>query len=113
MPLTECMTRTTHRQYQVWMRWLSDEWNRPSRTDHYLMQLAAMQTKDRTLGEMQIKFERKEEQKPPMTPEEIAEEKRIRTLEAKSRHRTLRKQNLADHPKAQSKPPTRRPRRGK
>lgn len=29
----------THRQYEAWQAWLRAEWNRPSRTDHYLMQL--------------------------------------------------------------------------
>lgn len=30
----------THRQYLVWQTWLAGEWNKPSRTDHYLMQIA-------------------------------------------------------------------------
>lgn len=29
----------THRQFAVWLAWLGEEWNHPSRTDHYLMQL--------------------------------------------------------------------------
>lgn len=31
----------THRQYLAWREWLAEQWNRPSRTDHYLMQVAA------------------------------------------------------------------------
>jgi hypothetical protein len=31
----------TYRQYKTWEAWLEAEWNRPSRTDHYLMQLNA------------------------------------------------------------------------
>lgn len=31
----------THRQYVAWQKWLSSQWNEPSRTDHYLMQVAA------------------------------------------------------------------------
>jgi hypothetical protein len=31
----------THRQYRAWEAWLEGEWNRPSRTDHYLMKLTA------------------------------------------------------------------------
>ena len=30
----------THRQYEAWQIWLGEEWNRPSRTDVYLMQIA-------------------------------------------------------------------------
>jgi hypothetical protein len=30
----------THRQYAAWCRWRGQEWNRPSRTDSYLMQIA-------------------------------------------------------------------------
>lgn len=30
----------THRQFMAWQEWLEGEWNRPSRTDHYLMQIA-------------------------------------------------------------------------
>jgi len=34
------MEKTTHREYKIWERWLQNEWNRPSRTDNYLMQIA-------------------------------------------------------------------------
>ena len=30
----------TYRQYLVWLAWLKEDWNRPSRTDHYIMQAA-------------------------------------------------------------------------
>lgn len=30
----------THRQFMAWMEWLESEWNRPSRSDNYLMQIA-------------------------------------------------------------------------
>lgn len=30
----------THRQFLVWRLWLREEWNRPNRTDHYIMQIA-------------------------------------------------------------------------
>lgn len=32
---------TTHRQYKAWAAWLEEEWDRPNRTDGYLMQIAA------------------------------------------------------------------------
>lgn len=31
----------THRQYRTWIVWELGEWNRPSRSDHYIMQLTA------------------------------------------------------------------------
>jgi hypothetical protein len=30
----------TRRQFRAWQEWLLGEWNRPSRSDHYLMQAA-------------------------------------------------------------------------
>lgn len=30
----------THRQFLAWQAWLGGEWDHPSRTDHYLMQIA-------------------------------------------------------------------------
>lgn len=29
----------THRQHLAWLEWDFEQWNRPSRTDHYLMQI--------------------------------------------------------------------------
>ena len=31
----------THRQYLAWQRWLDEQWNEPSRSDYYAMQVAA------------------------------------------------------------------------
>lgn len=31
----------THRQFLAWRAWLAMEWDRPSRSDHYLMQIAS------------------------------------------------------------------------
>jgi len=35
------MQETTHREFLAWIEWLDEEDNRPSRTDNYLMQIAA------------------------------------------------------------------------
>jgi hypothetical protein len=40
MPVGDCMRSHTHRQYLSWMHWLNEEWDNPSRTDLYLMQVA-------------------------------------------------------------------------
>ncbi len=57
----------THRQFRVWKQWLSDEWNRPSRSDHYMMR-AALETRLGNAGKkarqvrmehFTLKFERK------------------------------------------------------
>jgi hypothetical protein len=31
----------THKQYMAWLAWLADQWNQPSRSDAYAMQVAA------------------------------------------------------------------------
>lgn len=95
MPLRACMEAHTHREYLTWMQYLDNQWNQPSRSDHYLMQLAAevhrvpyafgkknskVQTKDK-----QIKFitpTRKPKQ--PLSQERIDEI----TRQAKARWRT-------------------------
>lgn len=41
MPIGECMAKHTHRQFLTWMVWLKLQWNKPSRSDYYLMQLEA------------------------------------------------------------------------
>lgn len=40
--LTDLMRRIPHRQFEMWMEWLDQQWNKPDRTDHYLMQLATI-----------------------------------------------------------------------
>ena len=40
MSLSECMNSHTERQFRTWIEWLDSQWNEPSLTDHYLMQIA-------------------------------------------------------------------------
>ena len=40
MTLAECRAKVTNREYLTWQAWFSDEMNRPSRSDYYLMQIA-------------------------------------------------------------------------
>ena len=40
MPLRECLRKHTHRELQVWRMYLEEQWNKPSRVDNYLMQIA-------------------------------------------------------------------------
>jgi len=40
MSLSECIEKHTYREYRTWMIWLEEQWNEPSRTDYYLMQIA-------------------------------------------------------------------------
>lgn len=35
------MEDVSYRQFLVWKKWLSNQWNKPSRTDHYLMQISS------------------------------------------------------------------------
>lgn len=39
------MANTTQRQFNTWMTWLNMEWDRPSLSDHYLMQIACQVTR--------------------------------------------------------------------
>ena len=40
MSPNEVLQKHSHRQYLAWCVWLNSEWNRPNRTDQYLMQIA-------------------------------------------------------------------------
>jgi hypothetical protein len=40
MPVGEYLRTHTRRQHRVFLAWLDLEWDRPSRTDQYLMQIA-------------------------------------------------------------------------
>lgn len=40
MSLRECQSKTTQREYEAWIGWLDDQWNRPDTTQWYLMQIA-------------------------------------------------------------------------
>lgn len=35
------MERISYRQYSTWIAWLDQQWNKPDRSDHYMMQVAA------------------------------------------------------------------------
>jgi hypothetical protein len=39
-PLEEFMAKFTHREYRTRLAWLRAQYNQPSRTDYYLMQIA-------------------------------------------------------------------------
>lgn len=41
MPVAACMRKITHREFLGWLYWLESQWNEPSRSDYYLMQVAA------------------------------------------------------------------------
>ncbi len=40
MSLRRCQKEVTHREYLTWEVWLDEEWDKPSRSDNYLMQIA-------------------------------------------------------------------------
>lgn len=48
---------TTHRQHRVFVAWLNEQLNVPSRSDWYMMQMTATQYKDMPdLAKLKIKF---------------------------------------------------------
>jgi hypothetical protein len=72
----------THRQFVEWMAWLDLEKNRPDRTEHYLMEIAAeirrgnvKRPADVKLEDFRLEFR---PAPPPLSPEEaMARSKRI------------------------------------
>lgn len=57
MPLDDCIAKHTHRQYRLWLAWLDQQWERPDRTDYYLMQIAAEVRKVLAKNRKQIEIE--------------------------------------------------------
>lgn len=64
--------KLTHRQMQMWNTYRHEELNQPSRSDHYLMQIAAYSSgkKNASLDDFRIPFVQQRES----TPEEKAKE---------------------------------------
>ena len=87
MSLTECQEKHTHRQYLAWLEFLEEEWNRPTKLEHYLMQIAlqvasvlnAFSKKPKQLKLSQFKIEFKSSKTEPKT-ELTAEEFSKRAL---------------------------------
>lgn len=79
-PLTDTLKNTTHRQFLVWRWHFFLDLNRPSRTDHYMMQVAqkivqvnckAEDAKQVRLDDFKLPFTVKKVEPPkPLTPEE-------------------------------------------
>jgi hypothetical protein len=72
----------SHRQFQAWQHWLNDQWDEPSRTDAYLMQIACEVRRGNAKhpGQVQLKHFvlRFTPPKPaPPTPETIAASKAV------------------------------------
>lgn len=68
----------THRQYLAWQAWFDAEWDRPNRTDNYLMSIACEVRRSQSkrparhkLEHMRLKFRRKHEQTGPPSQAQI------------------------------------------
>ena len=63
MPVSECIRRVSYREYLGWMERFKEEWNSPSRTDYYLMQIAMvlLGTKKGKVDDLKIPFKFKSE----------------------------------------------------
>lgn len=72
----------THRQYRTWTVWELGEWNRPSRSDHYVMQLTAEVRRivgwmnknpgPLSLDKLKISFKSRSSEEEPIDVEEIS-----------------------------------------
>jgi hypothetical protein len=68
----------THRQLIAWQQWLRDEYNHPSRTDYYLMQLTSCVLRtDAKLEDLRIKFKGSVQEAPVTKEQAIAQAKRM------------------------------------
>ena len=77
MPLRDCMERHTHRELLAWNEWLDEQWNQPTRSDHYLMQIAqevrrSFAKKCPKFSAFKIPFQTPKPAK-PVSPETIAQ----------------------------------------
>lgn len=69
----------THRQFAAWQAWLAEQWNVPSRTDNYLISIAAEIRRGNVKDPARVKFEHlklkftlKGEGEKPITREQAA-----------------------------------------
>jgi hypothetical protein len=80
----------THRQFRVWVAWKSLQWNMPSRSDEYLMQVAAECIRPHVKKpdalkreEFFIDFDREHKERQArknMTPEQVSHEAKMRAI---------------------------------
>ncbi len=94
MTLSEYMARTTVREHQAYTQWLIDEWDSPSRSDHYLMQIAHILIQANSKRGAKVSFDKckihfKVKGRPDvlqdrmnLTPEEVAKRETIRRQHA-------------------------------
>jgi hypothetical protein len=78
----------THRQYAAWQAWLDEEWNRPSRSDHYQMQTAMVVAQANAKSPKKVKFKHYKldfgpagrKKRPKMTREQAAAHSKAKWL---------------------------------
>ena len=58
----------THRQFVVWEEWLGEQWDKPNRTDHYIMKAGAMAGRVREIDLNKIKIQFKQSLSKPAKP---------------------------------------------
>lgn len=63
--LGEYLDDVTECEHEIIREHLADEWNRPNRSDHYLMQIASMLSTNRNLDAFEIKFSHGDPEQPP------------------------------------------------
>ena len=83
MSLSECIQSHTYRQYKAWLDWLDEQWNIPSKQDHYLAKIVhttkQVQTKKKLdENDSMIKFKTRTSEK--RSKEEISTRSRSKWL---------------------------------
>lgn len=104
------MQRNSYREFLIWQQWYKDEMNKPSRSDYYVMQVAASvirgYAKDASsvhLKNMELEFSfESDHAKPKMTKEQAAEMSKARWFAFAGKGGKIRGLNApapADEPK--------------
>lgn len=96
---------TTGRQFRAWAAWCAEDYNRPSRTDHYLIAVRAeirafkamFSSRAATFADLMLKFEIPET-KAPLTAEEREALEAERLAQDKARWASYRKANAQTSP---------------
>lgn len=88
------MRELTYREYRTWLTWLDEQWNNPSRSDYYMMQIAQAVARkgirnpqDVTVGMFRLPFvmkkgEEEEKEKEPSAPPPIPPFSRVEVSQA-------------------------------
>lgn len=84
MSLDDVCEKHSERQVRLWIIWLQQQWNKPNRTDYYILKMIQTWCRDGvTLDQLRINWEFRDKSAEPVLSEE--ERRRLLTVIAKAR----------------------------